>query len=450
MLTQGPPPFKPTGKAVFVLKMDDSNLSDDWRADGYTWRNNGVRNMPFNIKKHYFKLSNGTTSFVRHAYQCSDAPGMIIIHYLGDESGYESKPHGNAKRNNASEYQRTCPSVIKELKENNIQQPSAQYKKLLSKTFAPEQAGIVTPRNLEQVHMGRYREKQKKKLTHDAIYNMIYLSYELGDFVHEITVFPDLLCVIGLKDIIDEFKKLMLLKSDELLVYCSYDTTFNLGDFYITPILFRHIVLENSPVIPLAFMIHERKYESTHTRFLTLLSTLIPTLKSIPLTIVTDRERGIINAISQVLPNAKLLLCWNHLKRDLKFWLQKHGAKSDEYKVYLDGLSTLLNTNSAEECMDKIPEVTGMWSSAAVHYLQDELLNDILHHAAKFVIDKRIFNPYSGITNNSSEGFNTVIKRFNDWKEMPIDSMLLGLYSLQNYYYLELQRGFCNTGTYID
>ena len=175
VLTQGPPPFKPTGKAVFVLKMDDSNLSDDWRADGYTWRNNGVRNMPFNIKKHYFKLSNGTTSFVRHAYQCSDAPGMIIIHYLGDESGYESKPGGNAKRNNASEYQRTCPSVIKELKENNIQQPSAQYKKLLSKTFAPEQAGIVTPRNLEQVHMGRIREKQKKKLTHDAIYNISFL-----------------------------------------------------------------------------------------------------------------------------------------------------------------------------------------------------------------------------------------------------------------------------------
>ena len=65
------------------------------------------------------------------------------------------------------------------------------------------------------------------------------------------------------------------------------------------------------------------------------------------------------------------------------FWIQKHGAKSDDYKVHLDGLSTLLNTNSPAECMANIPEVTDMWISAEVHYLQVELLNGIHHHTAK-------------------------------------------------------------------
>ena len=60
-----------------------------------------------------------------------------------------------------------------------------------------------------------------------------------------------------------------------------------------------------------------------------------------------------------------------------------------------------------------------------------------------------IYNPYSGITTNQAEGFNTILKHLQHWKEVPVDAIVLSLYHLQCFYYNEIQRGFCGLGTYI-
>ena len=59
-----------------------------------------------------------------------------------------------------------------------------------------------------------------------------------------------------------------------------------------------------------------------------------------------------------------------------------------------------------------------------------------------------IYNPLSGITTNQSEGFNTLLKRYEQWREAPLDSMILGLYFLQKYYHNEVQRGYGGIGSY--
>ncbi len=52
-----------------------------------------------------------------------------------------------------------------------------------------------------------------------------------------------------------------------------------------------------------------------------------------------------------------------------------------------------------------------------------------------------LYNPMSGVTTNQSEGFNSVWKRLQGWKEIPIDTGLLTLYYLHVYYWNEWQRG---------
>lgn len=59
-----------------------------------------------------------------------------------------------------------------------------------------------------------------------------------------------------------------------------------------------------------------------------------------------------------------------------------------------------------------------------------------------------VYNCYSGVTTNQSEGFNTVLKRLQKWREAPLDSIIFSLYQLQNYYYNEIQRGLCQCGDY--
>ena len=47
-----------------------------------------------------------------------------------------------------------------------------------------------------------------------------------------------------------------------------------------------------------------------------------------------------------------------------------------------------------------------------------------------------------------SEGFNTVLKRLQLWREFPLDLIVLSLYHLQAFYYNEIQRGICQMGNY--
>jgi hypothetical protein len=72
------------------------------------------------------------------------------------------------------------------------------------------------------------QQKYEKALSKDYIYNLVLLAYQLNCFISEILVYPDLLAVVALPEIIETFKDIIELKSDEP-VYLVYNTTFNLG-----------------------------------------------------------------------------------------------------------------------------------------------------------------------------------------------------------------------------
>ena len=52
-------------------------------------------------------------------------------------------------------------------------------------------------------------------------------------------------------------------------------------------------------------------------------------------------------------------------------------------------------------------------------------------------------------TTNQSEAFNHVLKRLQDWKEAPIDLLVLSLFRLAQFHITEVWRGRCGQGDYI-
>jgi len=56
--------------------------------------------------------------------------------------------------------------------------------------------------------------------------------------------------------------------SDHPLQTLSYDTTFCLGDYYISVLLLRHTDFNPAPIIALAYLLHERKTTETHAECL--------------------------------------------------------------------------------------------------------------------------------------------------------------------------------------
>ena len=111
------------------------------------------------------------------------------------------------------------------------------------------------------------------------------------------------------------------------------------------------IIFLNSPVVPDAFLIHEKKLQYCHEQFFQTVSSCVPHLSKISSTpLVTDEEIGIINAVANTLPNIPRLCCWNHLIKDVRRWLRAHDAPSADISVYICGLRNLLHKPSEEEC----------------------------------------------------------------------------------------------------
>lgn len=448
------PPVKPKGGEMYLFSSEeDKTRYNDWRCDQYRWEvNNGTSNYPCGkgqtpfIKKYHHKVSKSST-FQRHAWWLLENPNIVLVHYIGNEAEYQETPHGNSK-SKTREYVRTCPSVVSKLKQRDIQTPISVYQDELSKTCSSSHQAVLQPRNLKQVQNSIQLSRQEKRLSQDEIYNLNLLAHELKGYISEITTYPDLKCFFGLPDVMSEFNRLLQVKSNFTL-YCSYDTTFDLGDFYLTPIVFRHILFETSPVIPLAFMLHKRKYQTLHEDFLRHLTRHIPNLKNSKVPIITDREYGITNAITNILPNSQILFCWNHFKQDVIRWLQRHKASHNEIQVYVSHVEEILMSETVEEFHDNIVRLSSMWSESFREYFVKHIQKDIEKYAGRFLIEPlNIYNPYSGITNNSAESMNAVIKRLIKWKEAPADTLVLCLQKLQLYYWREILRGFCNLGQY--
>jgi len=78
-----------------------------------------------------------------------------------------------------------------------------------------------------------------------------------------------------------------------------------------------------------------------------------------------------------------------------------------------------------------------------------EIHPDVIASIGRWILEPLgLYNSYSGIKTNQSEGFNTVMKQLQKWKEVPLNSIIFSLYHLQTYYYNEIQRGLWQCGDF--
>ena len=116
-------------------------------------------------------------------------------------------------------------------------------------------------------------------------------------------------------------------------------------DCYVSPIVFKHVLVEESPLVPLSFLIHERKHAKWHQLLFKYLKDKIPLVDKKKIPFVVDQEPGLKKVIQEIFPNCPIMFCWNHLKADFKFWLK---GKVD-IKVYVDHVDKMLHCDSKDE-----------------------------------------------------------------------------------------------------
>ena len=159
-------------------------------------------------------------------------------------------------------------------------------------------------------------------------------------------------------------------------VQLTYDTTFCLGDFYLSVLLYRETEFDPSPVIPLAFYVHERKLHGTHDAFFfSYINSVIPELdSSTNVFIVTDGEQAIITAVKNNLPNIAFFRCWNHTVQECKRWLRNHGVTTSlELSYYVDSVRELLQCASQQQYGQELLVYTTKWSQPFTQFFLDSI-----------------------------------------------------------------------------
>ena len=208
------PPYRPDSGAVYVFDdSGDSDRKEDWRADGYTWKNNGRKvceSCGKRIQRIFFKITNQgkpSDAFQKHAFRFvgNDYNVRTIIVYYGDKESYQGLPHGNRKRN-GRQHKRTLSSVIKKIKSYGLDQNPKDVADKITSEASPDSniRGIKVPRNDKQVRNIQCNQRKQAKLSHDALYGLHLLVPQLGEYIMSIKTTPDLEVVVGNTEIMAE------------------------------------------------------------------------------------------------------------------------------------------------------------------------------------------------------------------------------------------------------
>jgi len=385
-----------------------------------------------NMKKLHYQIQQQTglsKEFRQSVYKVYAEPELVIVHYTGNASAAVDFPHGNAKR--PVNFVPTAKLVTEKLADKN--------KKLADiRIESAAESEHYQPRNVNQK---RYFER-KSQITTDSFLVLHELAYMLPGFVWSITTFPDMVVLFGLPEFLSMLDKC---KNDILLM--TYDTTFNLGDFYVTTLVVQMTSFTERPIMPVAFMLHERKFQKFHVQFCEgIAEHLSPAVAGMLLHICTDGESGCSNAIQEVFPSWIIFNCWNHIVRDVEFWLKKHGAGKDEMSVYKLHVRNLLSSSTEEEYSMTLNSYRQTWSQAFAEYF-DGCLEKRVVTSCKTKLCASNYTQDS-ITTNNAESMNAVIKHFQDFKEVPVDKLVYSMYRLQLSYGLQLNKSIRGFGPF--
>jgi hypothetical protein len=126
-----------------------------------------------------------------------------------------------------------------------------------------------------------------------------------------------------------------------------------------------------------------------------------------------------------------------------------HCGAKDDRAVYVDDSENLFSCESMDDFSKMLQVKETSWSEAFLDYFRSRILSRADEYGARadeygaWAVDKLVTGKH--VTTNQSEGFNTLLHSLQDWKEVPLDVVIL---SLQMYFHNEICRGKCGLGNY--
>ena len=351
------------------------------------------------------------------------------------------KPHGNSKT--ATPFFTTAKKTREHIQELAIKSTPIQ-------AVTSEQGGEINargaaflPRNRQQV--ANFRRTIAKPEDKDVLYSIMLeckLAQGKGElFVQDVKAAPEPQSVLFYQWQVDDL--VCFCTNNSNFSVLTVDTTFNLGDFFVTPMTYHHLFLEcihtgKHPIMIGPMLVHQCMQFATFNYFA---STLIGSNKRIRnvLAFGTDGDKNLTEALDHNFPFALQLRCFIHFKKNVQEKLRDLGLPSHTSQQFLDDIfgkqdgnlkiEGLIDSTSAEDFQQKLEALEDHWITRELPYTSQagprfneyfrRIQADVVcHHMHKDIREAAgLGSPPSIFTTNSSEAINSVLKKQVSFKK---------------------------------
>ena len=332
------------------------------------------------------------------------------------------------------------------------------------------------PRDEKQVSNTKRRSKFVDSTTSDTVADELFVVMQrayaqdpMNKFIRDIKTAPEPAIIIANDQQLTDLVRFCI-SSVEFGVL-TVDPTFCLGDFDVTPITYRHLLLEtrrnNQPPVFLGpILVHYRK---TFASYLSFASSLIGQNRQLEgiRAIGTDGEQPLIDAFLHEFGFAQHLTCFIHVRRNVMEKLaecsiphelattilndifgQRLGA------VFQEGLVDCDNNDDFESKSEILIETwrTSKMSSASdidkfIKWFVSNKIGVIRNSMLRSIREESgLGNPPPIFTTNASESINALIKRKMDYKKHQLPQFIEMVHELVDEQNREVERAIVNRG----
>ena len=351
------------------------------------WHDGSNANKGLAVIRTYYKLKGGGENlpFGKRIYSLrnpeTEGKDFMLIHYVGESSHFQPKPHGNSKSGRI--YVRNSKTVRESIADKvkaTGKGPEAIFHDL-DKEFAKNEdlyrthKSVLAPRDPKQCTNVKYSVNLDRKILRCDTFSVIEMGKNpaLGKFILKHVVVPYEAIVLADPKAI-EFGNAVLkaaVNDTTLPQVLSLDTTFELADAYCTIAVLRNTFIQGDPIFPVAFLLHDRKcFEVQRDFWMALADVLFIKAfgKNVP--VVTDRERALSTFLNALVPGVNLIFCSNHIVINVEQWVKDHGGKSDDIIVLKDCIKKLINCETEQEFDFLYEKYAADWSQEFKLYVE--------------------------------------------------------------------------------
>lgn len=385
--------------------------------------------------------------------------------YKFDQAGEHPvliRPHGNAK--NSRPYRRTRESTKLLLKEELIHNSP----KVAVNTVFDNKGGLLEAKSAGELPRGRpqaYYTKMKLQqeqlidgsqdkasvLSACKTRDMLFIVMEQCKaaqksdlFVQDVTCAPEPMAVLCNEQQLNDIKRFCCHPFDFSIL--GIDPTFNLGDFSVTPMVYRHLLLEDkrsghSPLLLGPLLVHYQKLFRSYNYFFSTLIGLKPEVSAIK-AVGTDGEKNLSDAVMRNFPEATQVRCFRHLQQNIESHLREHKFSAGIITQYVHDIfgwrdaegtyhEGLVDSNNISDFNTTLLKLKEKWNKLERDDFQDKShkegfhdwftkfkAHDFGHYTLRSLRERiGLGSPPSAFHTNDSESINALLKESLGYKK---------------------------------